>query len=246
MIDNHAYAKIPFQLLNTLDIGDQVFVTYHSENETQFRTSAIVWNKSVKKTDDNNDSIHITNLLVAHGNNQGTLLSVRHYLSGNTRCSISPFGTNAFKRDAAVKLSADEICIEQRISMLVKTPHGLLRATDKCDDEYPGFWIELPETERCTTLAMVEYISGGEGTCDFDPANGLTEMRRQDNEVPPERRTRNPNVPDDAEWYNKHQLTEGFVTRAWADEDHNEEHHYRTFHFGYKHPEEPNEEDTNK
>ena len=105
----------------------------------------------------------------------------------------------------------------------VDTPHGTLHVYDKKDNEYPGVWVDLVQEDgRDVTLAMVEYISGGEGLSDFDPRHPEV-MRRQREEVPECRRSGD-------------EVTAGFVTRSWPDDNHDEEGHNRTFHYGYPIP----------
>ena len=239
MTDYHAYATIAPEHMSGLQIGDQVFVTCRTETETKYRAPGTVWNKRDDiKEKHAPDSTSVT-ILIPNGNNNGSLLHIKRYASGNLLIQISPFGITAVKipeYQPHTRLQPEEVTVEARISMLVNTPHGIMRVIDKCDDEYPGVWVELAQTKRNTTLAMVEYIPGGEGTCDYQPSC-MTEMRRQDSEVPPERRHKrtdndDPNTP----WFNKDEVTEGFVTRAWPNEDGDEEHHIRTFHFGYQTP----------
>ena len=124
---------------------------------------------------------------------------------------------------------------EERVTMHVETPHGTLRVQDKCDGEYPGFYIDLiKENGQEVTLSMTEYIPGGEGTCSFNPTNGLSEMRQEDNEVPLERRTIRSDIGEDTPWYCRDEVTEGFVTRAWPNETQNCDYHKRVFHYGYQ------------
>ncbi len=105
----------------------------------------------------------------------------------------------------------------------VQTPHGELHVYDKRDNEYPGVWVDLKQPDgHDITLAMVEYISGGEGISDYDPGNPSL-MQRQREEVPPCRREGDT-------------VSAGFVTRSWPDETHNEDDHNRTFHHGYPIP----------
>jgi len=105
------------------------------------------------------------------------------------------------------------------------TPHGTLHIYDKQDDEYPGVWIDLQQPGTADiTLAMVEYIPGGEGLSDYIPSRP-DEMRRQLEEVPETRRTGT-------------QVTAGFVTRSWPDDTHDNDTHKRTFHSGYSLPQE--------
>lgn len=121
----------------------------------------------------------------------------------------------------------------------VKTPHGTLIAYDKDDAEYPGIMVELEPTynpdDQNVALAMIEYIPGGEGIADYDPRHP-NEVMRQNLEVPPERREKSENFPD------QEQVTAGFVTRSWPDEIHQIDRHYRTFHYGYKRPWQTREE----
>ena len=115
--------------------------------------------------------------------------------------------------------------LEEEDGFIVQTPHGLLWANNKRDSEYPGVYVELVQPDgRNTTLAMVEYIPRGEGLCDYMPTN-LSEMERQTREVPVVRCEH-----DDS---GNPCVSEGFVTRAWPDEEHDEDFHMRTFHFGY-------------
>lgn len=108
----------------------------------------------------------------------------------------------------------------------VDTPHGTLRIYDKEDPEYPGVWIGIlqPDNQEIT-LAMVEYIPGGEGLSDNWPKN-RSEMRRQENEVPQSRR-------------NGNAVSAGFVTRSWPSEAQDMDTCYRTFHTGYELPRHP-------
>ncbi len=106
----------------------------------------------------------------------------------------------------------------------VDTPHGTLKAYDKDVSDYPGIVVELIGHKSAVTLAMVEYIPGGEGISDF-PDN-TEETRRQAAEVPDERRE-----------INNHghvQVSAGFVTRTWPNEFHDNDRHFRTCHVGYK------------
>lgn len=105
----------------------------------------------------------------------------------------------------------------------VETPHGTLHVFDKEDEEYPGTWITLQQPDGYeATLAMVEYIPGGEALCDYNPQS-RSEMRRQENEVPESRREGN-------------HISAGFVTRSWPDDTHDGDNHNRTFHIGYALP----------
>jgi len=102
----------------------------------------------------------------------------------------------------------------------IDTPHGTLEVYNKDDDEYPGVWIDLQQPSgQNVTLAMVEYIPGGEGIADYNPYTPK-EMQRQEAEVPPSRRE-------------GESVSPGFVTRSWPDEIHDEDNHHRTFHTGY-------------
>lgn len=118
-------------------------------------------------------------------------------------------------------------------ALKVETPHGTIVAYDKGDEEYPGVMVEIDANNapdnQSVALAMIEYIPGGEGVSDYDPRH-TNEMMRQDHEVPPERRERREDFPD------QEQVTAGFVTRAWPDEIHQQDFHYRCFHYGYKRP----------
>lgn len=103
-------------------------------------------------------------------------------------------------------------------SFEVPTPHGVLRVKDKCDTDYPGVVVETPNPCKGDnlpdiTLTMVEYVPGGEVVYDDD--------------IP---RTRMDLHPADSGGI----LKPGFVTRAWADELHDENRHNRTFHYGYQ------------
>ncbi len=112
----------------------------------------------------------------------------------------------------------------------VDTPHGTLYIHDKCDPSYPGVWVDLKQPDgRDITLAMVEYIPGGEGLADYDPRNPA-EMHRQQNEVPDSRREGN-------------EVTAGFVTRSWPDDSAHDDQHNRTFHTGYPIPRQQTLED---
>lgn len=103
----------------------------------------------------------------------------------------------------------------------VDTPHGTILVSDKCDPDYPGVTVELVRPGKGNVLlAMAEYIPT---YSEVDCAYNLSEpdaMRRQAEEIPDERRVGS-------------EISEGFVTRAWPDEN-AEDDHCRVFHFGYE------------
>lgn len=122
--------------------------------------------------------------------------------------------------------NANDSVDDQKNSFIVQTPHGMLHVYDKKESEYPGVYIDLLHADgSTTTLAMVEYIPGGEGICDYNPTWSV-EMVRQEAEVPLER------IEKDEEGNDR--ISAGFVTRGWPDEEHEEDRHFRIFHYGYQ------------
>lgn len=110
-------------------------------------------------------------------------------------------------------------------AVIVPTPDGDIVAYDKRDSEYPGVMIDLVRPgEQSIGLAMVEYITGGEGISGYDPQHPeLAAM--EEAEVPPERRR----LDEDG----REECTAGIVTRSWPNETADVDFHKRTFHCGY-------------
>lgn len=109
----------------------------------------------------------------------------------------------------------------------VPSPHGTLVAHSFGDEEYPGILIELErgkEPGDNVSLALVEYIPGGESLSGFYPTDPLR-MAKEAQEVPDSRKTHNQ--------YGRECVSAGFVTRAWPHELLDEELHIRTFHDAY-------------
>lgn len=110
-------------------------------------------------------------------------------------------------------------------TIVVPTPDGDIVAYDKRDSEYPGVMIDLVRPgEQSISLAMVEYITSGEGISGYDPQHPeLTAM--EEAEVTPERRR----LDEDG----REECTAGIVTRSWPNETEDVDFHKRTFHYGY-------------
>jgi len=120
----------------------------------------------------------------------------------------------------------------------VDTPAGTLHVWDKDDSEYPGVMIDLypdgfSEDAESITLAMTEYIPGGEGLCGWDPSRPWLSQQEID-EVPVERIVDGDGRPikdkSQVTMNSKHTVTAGLVTRTWPDEVGDQDYHKRTFH----------------
>lgn len=112
----------------------------------------------------------------------------------------------------------------------VSTPDGTLRAYQTGDIDYPGVAVDLAADSKDKpdiSLSLTEYIPGGEGISDYNPAD-LDAMDRQDEEVPVERRK----TGEDGH----QEVSAGFVTRGWPNEVDDPENHKRIFHYGYSQP----------
>lgn len=136
---------------------------------------------------------------------------------------LSPIIRVPFNGQEAIA-SNDEVEIYEKASMEIETPDGTLIVEDKLDDEYPGVWVSVQNKKGKTTLSLVEYITGGEGICDYMPGHNK-EMERQRKEVPPQRLQQDKNGTPT--------VTKGLVTRAWPCNNKDDEFHYRNFHYGY-------------
>lgn len=123
--------------------------------------------------------------------------------------------------------------LERCTSMLIPTPDGLLRISDKLDEDYPGVIADLPEAPWDCTLTMVEYIPGGEGACDYMP-HDPDRMATQAAELNTHRRTTGLSPKTKTPGYDSDEATPGFVTRAWENASDDWGDPKRIFHYGYK------------
>lgn len=132
-----------------------------------------------------------------------------------------------------------EWTVEVENGFTVDTPDGVLHAFNAGDDEYPGIRIDLyrPNDPVPVSLAMTEYIPGGEGVYGYDPVHPSRQKEEYD-EVPAERIvdkdgkliTCKGEITDAS----GHSITAGLVSRAWPNEIAEEDYHKRVFHIGYK------------
>lgn len=121
---------------------------------------------------------------------------------------------------------------------IIRTPGGPLLATPCVDPDYPGIEIWRVDPNDCTPiqrLALVEYTTGGDGLCGFDPTNPVL-AKQEIAEVPVERIVREDGTPvqnkDGIYPHNAHEykVSPGFVTRAWPNDLRDEDNHRRVFH----------------
>lgn len=107
----------------------------------------------------------------------------------------------------------------------VDTPDGVLAVHQAENSDYPGVAVALRASGPGSPdipLSLTEYIPEGEGISDYDLSHP-EEMRRQQDEVPPQRRRIGADGGEE--------VTPGLVTRGWPNEI--EENHRRIFHYGY-------------
>lgn len=218
-MNQHVYIRLEPENLNRLQTGDTVFLTVRDAGVDLTRAAGTVF------LDDEYDMTLVVPMddhsvaVIAHLQAAPSLRVIRWdsfiNLSKNTRCSL------------------ENMTLEVRSSVFVETPDGIIRASAYPDIEYPGIRTDLiRDNGTMVSLSLTEYIPGGEGTCDFDPAH-MSEMVRQDKEVPPQRRRPAETAGEQDAWYSKDRVTAGLVTRTWPDEAHDEDGYLRTFHVGY-------------
>lgn len=143
---------------------------------------------------------------------------------------------------AQIRLSIPEYgtawnaCISD--GFIIRTPGGSLLATPYVDPDYPGIeiWRANPnDGTPVQRLALVEYTTGGDGLCGFDPSNPAL-AKQEIAEVPVERIVREDGTPvknkDGIYPHNAHEykVSPGFVTRAWPNDLRDEDDHRRVFH----------------
>lgn len=218
-MNQHTYIRLDPEMLNELQTGDVVFLTMKNAAVNLTRAAGTVFL---------DDECDMTLVVPVDG----------HAVAVISHLQAAPL-LRVVRWDSFVNLSRNADCsaadmtLEVRNSVFVKTPDGIVRASAYPDIEYPGIRTDLiRDDDTVVSLSLTEYISGGEGTCDFDPAH-MSEMVRQDKEVPPERRRPAETPGKHDAWYSKDRVTAGLVTRTWPDETHNEDNHLRTFHVGY-------------
>ena len=147
--------------------------------------------------------------------------------------------TIVMKLDAPQENGNIEVFIED--GFVVETTDGPLWAHPSGGEpEYPGVRVDLVDAQEnvVASLSMTEYIPGGEGVCSY----GCLETEEEEfKEVPTCRMMRKDGTilsESERPVYCRDaanlEVSAGFVTRAWPDDNANEDCHKRTFHIGYK------------